>query len=576
MAKRIWVLGVGLVLLLLVAAVVALLVVGVRAGSVPGSVVVSLRLGGPMVELKAEDPLAELMGEEIISLRQLREALLLAAEDPRVEGVRVRLDGFGGGMATAWEVRQLLDRVEEGGKWTAAYMDTVGEFSPGNLPYYVASACQEISVNPMGDVNLIGLSARSPFIRGTLDKLGIRAEFPGRGPYKTARFMYTNTDFTDEHRQMMEWILDSLTAQLTADIGAGRGMTADEVWKLVERAPFLGQEAVDARLVDRLEDWGGFTVRLEERAGAGARVLGFADYLNRARKSPTGARIAVVTAVGGIMRGESRKDLNPLLGGDVMGAETIARAWRDVRKAKDIKAVVFRVDSPGGSAVASEVIRQEMARTAETIPVVVSMASLAASGGYWVTCGTQRIVACPSTLTASIGVFGGHINMDGLWSDKLGVTFGRIDRGPNANLYGDLEDWTEPQRAVINHQLDRIYTAFLERVAESRKMTTEQVHAMAEGRVFTGVQAQERGLVDVVGGFDQALVEARVAAGLAPDAPIQLVDFPKVLPWWQQLAQRGRHEETAVRQVETAIEGWWQTGVANPPGVVWMPPIYVR
>jgi len=256
-----------------------------------------------------------------------------------------------------------------------------------------------------------------------------------------------------------------------------------------------------------------------------------------------------------------------------MGAETIAKAWRDVRKNSSIKAAVFRIDSPGGSAVASEVIRQEMARTAESIPVVVSLSNLGASGGYWITCGAQKIVAYPSTLAGSIGVYGGHMNMDQFWSEKLGVTFGRLDRGANANLYGDLEDWTDSQRSIIDRQLDRIYSSFVERVAASRGMTPEAVDSIGRGRVFSGLQASENGLVDVLGDFDQAVLEAKKLAGIDPVRPVRLVDYPKALPWWQQLLQKGQDDEVSLR---TTLEEWWRTGVATAPGVVWMPPVYVQ
>jgi protease-4 len=576
MLKRWWVVVLGVLVLVLVGTAVALVAVGISASRVPGKVIVSVVLGGPMVEVKAEDPFAELMGDHTVSLRELREALLIAAEDSRVAGVRVRVDGFGGSLATASEVRSLLDRVEQAGKWTAAYFDTAGEFSPGNLQYYVASSCQEVSLNPLGDVNLIGLSMRSPFIYGTLEKLKVEPEFPGRGDYKTARFMYTERDFTPAHREMMTWLLDSMAGIMVADIAENRGLGVDDVERLIDHGPHLGEEAVAARLVDTIEDWGSFTTRLSERSGADATVLPFTEYLRRARTAPAGAKIAVVTAVGAIMRGESRQDLNPLLGGDVMGSDTIARAWRDVRRTKGVKAAIFRVDSPGGSAVASEVIRQEMARTAEEIPVVVSMASVAASGGYWVSCGAQRVVASPATITASIGVFGGHLNMEGFWADKLGVTFGKLDHGANANLYGDLESWTDDQRDIVDRQLDRIYDAFVERVSRARGMEVEAVDAVGQGRVFTGLQASTNGLVDVVGGFDTALSQARELAGIAADDPVQLVDFPRVLPWWQRLAQKGREEEISVRVAAESLREWWQTGSASPPGVVWMPPVYVR
>jgi len=300
------------------------------------------------------------------------------------------------------------------------------------------------------------------------------------------------------------------------------------------------------------------------------------SYLKRGSKAKRGPKIAVVTAVGTILRGSSGESFNPLFGGPVMGSDTISKAFRRVRKTKGIKAVVFRVDSPGGSAVASEIIRQEMVRTAEEIPVVVSMSNVAGSGGYWISCGAQRIVADPGTITGSIGVYGGHLNTSGFYENKLGVTFGRMDRGVNANIYGELEDWTDEQRAVIDRMLDRIYDDFVGRVSAARDMTPEAVDAIGRGRVFTGVQAWENGLVDVVGGFDEALVEAKKLADIEIDAEVQLVEFPRVLPWWQQLAKKRSGDEAAIGKRLEVLEKWLATGTLATPGVVWMPPIVIR
>ncbi len=373
-------LGAGCLLVLFGAVILAFLVKGLSTPSLPGEMVVSIRFAGPIQEVTADDPIAEMMGTEATSLRNLREALVRAAEDDRVKGLRLRIDSFGGGFATAQEIRALIARVGAAGKWTAAYIDTAGEFTPGNFVYFVASACDEVSMNPAGDVNLIGLSSRTPFIRGTFDKLDIRAEIPGRGDYKTARFMYTKTDFTPAHREMTDWLLSSIMDQLVQGIGDSRGMEAEAVRDLVDRAPFLGAETVEAGLVDRLEDWGAFTARLQEE-NPRAKTVSAKSYLKRNRRVAKGPKIAVVTAVGGIMRGASGESFNPLMGGSVMGSDTISKAFRDVRKASGIKAVVFRIDSPGGSAIASEIIRQEMIRTAAEVPVVISMANVAASGG---------------------------------------------------------------------------------------------------------------------------------------------------------------------------------------------------
>ncbi len=396
MAKaRTLVLGVGCLLVLLAGTVFVLVLLGLSTPSLPSQAVLSVHLSGPIPEIVPDDPLSGFGGVEPISLREVYEGLTRAATDDRIVGVRLRVDSFAGGFAVAQEIRQLIAGVRAAGKWTAAYLDTAGEFSPGNSVYLVASACDEISLNPAGDVNLIGYAARSPFMRGTLDKLGIEPEFPGRGDYKTARFFYTHRGFTPAGREMTEWLLGSLSDQLVEGIADGRGLTPDQVRALVDGGPYLGGEALDAGLVDHLEDWGDFDERMTSKASDRAEVIGLRSYDRRAGRQSSGPRIAVVTAVGSIMRGSSGKSLNPLLGSDIMGSETIARAFRDARAARGVRAVIFRVDSGGGSAVASEIIRQEMVRTAEQMPVVVSMSNVAASGGYWISCGAQRVLADP-------------------------------------------------------------------------------------------------------------------------------------------------------------------------------------
>ncbi len=573
--RRSWFFGLGC-LFLIVAIVLA--VVALRwlaTPRVPDQAVLAITFDGPIAEVTASDPLAQLLGEQPLSLRDVRTALVRAAEDDRVRGVRVRVDSFGGGVATAQEIRALLERVHAAGKWTAAYMDTAGEFAPGNLEYFVASACDQVSMNPMGDVNLVGLSVASPFIRGTFDKLGIEPEFPGHGAYKTARFMYTDKEFTPASKEMMGWLLDSLMNQLTQGVGSSRGLKPGKVRELIDRAPFMGQEAVDAGLVDHLEDWTAFRDRIGDKA-AGASVVGLSSYVS-AVSDPVGApRVAVVTAVGTIMRGDSRREFGLTGTTEVMGSRTIAEAFRNVRKASGIKAVVFRIDSPGGSALASEVIRQEMARTAEKLPVVVSMVNVAGSGGYWITCGANAIVSDPATLTASIGVFGGHLDMSGFFTDKLGVTFGRMQRGENADIYGSLQPWTDAQRAVVNRMLDRIYAQFKSNVAASRGMTVDEVETMAEGRVFTGEQAKEKNLVDSLGGFDDALAKAKELAGIAPEAKVSLVDFPQPMPFWQRFLQHRQPDQEELRGVVKALDQWWATGTVAVPGAAWMPPMIVR
>lgn len=577
MAKaRYLVLGVGCLLVLLGGLIAVLIAFGMSSPSLPKDVVLAVNLSGPIPELAADDPFARFGGGEPVSLRELHAALGEAARDERVVGLRVHVDSYAGGFATTQEIRSLIKGVQDAGKLTAAYLDTAGEFAPGNSVYYLASACEEVSLHPAGDLNLIGFSARTPFLRGTMDKLGIEPEFPGRGDYKTARFMYTERDFTPAHREMMGWLVDSLMGQMAGDIAASRKLTPEQVRELIDRAPYFGDEALAAGLVDRLEEWPEFTARIEDQAPAGADVVGVRAYLKRSHGSRGGAKIAVVSGVGAIMRGPSGKGFGLFGSEDVMGSETIARAFRDAREARGVKAVVFRVDSPGGSALASEIIRREMVRTADKLPVVVSMKDVAASGGYWVSCGARRIIADPGTMTGSIGVLGGHLNMDRFWAEKLGVTFGRLDAGRNANLYGSLESWNDEQRAIVDRMLDRIYNDFLDRASQARGMSREAVDAIARGRVWTGAQALDNGLVDELGGFERAVAAARELAGIGAEERVELVDFPKLRPWWQEMVQQRYEDEAAARALMAELEHAWRTGRIDAPGPVWMPPVFVE
>ncbi|MEW6338133.1 MAG: S49 family peptidase [Acidobacteriota bacterium] len=546
------------------------LVVRSFLGHVPGKGILTIEIAGPIVERAPEGPFAEVLGGRVVSLVDVRDGLVRAASDRRIEAVRLRVSEFDAGLATVQEIRRLLERVAEAGKDTAAYLETAGEFAPGNLQYLLAAGCRRVVLNPLGDVNLTGLAIRTPFVRGTLDKLGIEPEFPGIGDYKTARFFYTEKQFTPAHRDMMAWLAASLSDQVVEGIATSRGIAPERVRELVASGPFLGSEAKANGLVDELMDWQAFVDEVKADGGSRSEVS-LRHYLNSGRPDRSGAPIAVLVAEGGIQRGESGYSPVPLFGGGVMGSDTIARAWRDIRRS-DAKAVVFRINSPGGSAVASEVIRAEMARTAERIPVVVSMGEVAASGGYWITCGAQRILADPGTLTASIGVFGGHLAMNRFWEEKVGVTWGRLETAPNADTFGSLDPWTPEQRQSAQKFLDRIYAAFVERVSDSRKMSAPEVDAVGRGRVFTGAQAVEKRLVDGVGGFDEALVAARELAGLDADAPVELLFYPRPRPFWRQLMDRGaRADLTAADAARLALD-------PDPflTGPVWLPPIQVR
>jgi protease-4 len=567
---KIWLVLLGLLGTLAVGIVATVVVVRAVAFHVPGDALLVIEVAGPITERSAAPSLGGLLGGRPLSLEDLRDGLSRAATDDRVRGVRLRISDFTAGLATVQEIRSLIARVNDAGKATSAYLETAGEFSPGNAQYFLASACSRVVVNPLGDVNLTGLAIRTPFIRGTLDKLGIEPDFPGIGDYKTARFFYTERGFTPAGREMMTWLLDSFTSQFVEGIAASRHIGVEQARQLFLGGPYLGPEALKLHLIDGLADWETF---VDETRGKGRDELEqvpLRRYLRSGRPNESGTPIAVVVAEGTIVRGESGYSPVPVFGGDMLGSETLARAWRDVRSS-GAKAAIFRINSPGGSAIASEVIRAEMARTAKQIPVVVSMGDVAASGGYWITCGANRVIADPGTITASIGVFGGHFAMRHFWEDKLGVTWGEIEGAPNAAIFDTLDPWTPAQRTQVEKFLDRIYAAFLDRVSSSRRLPREEVDAIGRGRVFTGEQAKERKLVDELGGFDAAVAAARKLAGVSPDAPVQLIYYPRARTWWQQALERAEDARSFA-----AAFGRLQEPDSFVAGPVWAPPIEIR
>ena len=559
-------------LLILVVGVLAV-VVGSRmvARHVPGHALVAIDVSGPLPELPPSSPLAGVFAATPVSQEEIREALVAAAADPRVRAVRLRIGDMATSMAAVQEFRELIAKVNAAGKHTTAYLDTAGEFAPGNLTYFLASACERVVINPMGDVNLVGLEMASPFIRGTLDKLEIEPDFPGIGKYKTARNLFLDKEFTPEQKEMSQWLLDSLSAQLADGIARSRGLSAAEVQGIIERAPLIGAEAVQAKLVDERADWSACRKETLELDGERLEEVSLRRYLRAEQPYSGGTPIAVVYAEGSIVRGESGYSPVPLFGGDMMGSETMARAWRQVR-ASGAKAVIFRIDSPGGSAIASELIREEMVKTAKEIPVVVSMGGVAASGGYWITCGAQRVVADPASITASIGVFSGHFATQAFWRDKLGVTWSSVKSAPNADIFGSLEAWTPEQKAIVEKFINRIYNSFVERVAAARKMTPEAVDAVGRGRVFTGQQALERGLVDELGGFETALASARKLAGLEPGAPVELRFYPEQKPFWERVLSGGDDSRAGLAAALASLE----PGAAQGFGPVWLPPAVIR
>jgi protease-4 len=430
-------------------------------------------------------------------------------------------------LAIAEELRAAVAAFAASGKPTVAWAETFGESANGMVPYVLATAFAEIWLQPSGDLGLIGIAAESTFLRGALDKAGIEPQLEKRYEYKNAADRVMNTGFTDAHREAAGRLAASTWETAVAAVVSSRGITPEALQERVDSGPLSAAEALDAGLVDSLGYRDEVYAAVLRRVG-GEPELRFADRWSPRRPLPQRVRntvtkrhapvVALVEGHGGIVTGRSRR--SPLQG-QVMGSDTIAAALRAARDDDQVAAVVFRVDSPGGSYVASDTVWREVVVTRQAgKPVIVSMGTMAGSGGYFVACEADVIVAQPSTLTGSIGVFGGKAVVSGL-TERLGLTSDAVPHGRHARMFSTKVGFTDDERERLDQWLDAVYEDFVGKVAAGRRMDRDAVHAIARGRVWTGADAAGIGLVDVLGGLRDAVRIARERAGLATDAAVR-------------------------------------------------------
>jgi protease-4 len=493
--------------------------------SVPRKVILEADFEAGVTEYVPDDAVAKLMAGRQPLLRDIVEALERAATDKRVVGFIARIGGAKLRLADAQELRDAVATFRHAGKRAVAFAETFGEDGAANGAYFLATGFDEIVVQPSGDVGLTGVLYEPRFLRGTLDKLGFEPRFSQRYEYKNAMNLLTEKGFTPAHREAMTRLMQSQFSQLVRGIAQGRGLSEDDVRSLIDGGPFLAKEALDARLVDRLAYRDELYANEKERAGKGVKLLYLEKYLERAgHPHEKGKTIALIYGVGGVKRGKSGYD--PVFGDVTMGADTMAGAFREAVEDKDVKAILFRINSPGGSYVASDTIWREVVHAREAgKPVVVSMGAVAGSGGYYVAMPADRIVAQPATVTGSIGVLAGKFVTTNFW-DKLGISWDEVHSSSNAMVFTGLRDYSPEQRARFEGWLDQIYEDFTNKVADGRKLPKQRVLEIAKGRIWTGEDAKELGLVDELGGFATALRAVREVAGMSADEKIRLKEFP--------------------------------------------------
>lgn len=470
---------------------------------------------------RAGTPLGRLVGRGLgPSLVAVVRALERAGADRHVAGVVVRADIERGGLAQVQELRAALARLREAGKFAVAFADTFGDLDGGTAGYYLASACDQIVLQPGGMLGLVGVAREADFVAGTLRRLGVEALIEGRHEYKSAANRLVNEHLTDPERAQEQRLADSQLDQIVRGIAEGRAKEPDAVRALIERGPFLATEAVDAGLIDGLAHFDEVEARVKARAHSAADLMSLAAYA-RARRAPRrGTTVALLVATGGIARHGGAPLPRP--GGGPLDATAFAEALRRAATSRRVKAILLRVDSPGGSAFASETLHRAIATArANGTPVVVSMGNVAASGAYYLAAAADRIVAQPATLTGSIGVFSGKLVVAGLKA-HLGMTTDEIHAGARALIGSVNRPFDDDERERFGASLDAIYDTFVSRVAEGRNMTAEEVDRVARGRVFTGEDAHELGLVDRVGGLGEALEEIRLLLDLPAGALLRL------------------------------------------------------
>ena len=515
---------------------VAIVVSAFRKGepTIRDNSVLALRVAGSLPDFSPDDPFKRFFGGPDQSLTGLVMQFKKAKLDKRIKAILLEIDMSGVGWGKAEEIRDAIADFRSSGKPVYAYI----EFGL-NKEYYIATACDKIYVPPPGELFITGLAADVMFFRGSLDKLGIYPDIYQIGKYKSAGDMFTQKQMTDAHREYVNSLLDDLFGRYVSAIAQGRHKTPDEMRALIDNAPYNATKAKEVGLIDD----SAYRDDVEKTMKA---MLGYkdsdqftpvkgSDYRDVSPESlglNKGEKVAVIYATGDIGSGSSQ---NSPAGDQSIGSDTVAKALNDAAADKSIKAIVMRVDSPGGSGLASDIIWHAVEAANQKKPVVVSMSDVAASGGYYISASAAKIIAQPSTITGSIGVVAGKPVIRGFY-DWLGISNEYVLRGKQAGMFRETEKFSDEERAKFEDWIKTTYYQdFVPKVAKGRHKDAQSIDSVGQGRVWTGFQAKERGLVDEFGGLDRAIEVAKQLAKLPADKDVQRVILPYPQTFIQQL-----------------------------------------
>ncbi len=500
----------------------------------PQRIVLSLDLNEGVDEMPSGGPFKLLSRDEGHVLRDIIAGLEKAQTDNRVSGLVVRMGDSGIDIATAQEVREAVSRFRQAGKFAVAYADSFSAMPGATTEYYLASVFDEIAMQPSGELAITGVAIEVPFVADALGKIGVAARMEQRKEYKSAVETFTRNSMSAPARSNLQDLANSWLAQLTAGIAEGRSIAPEQARASIDQSPLLAKEALDRKLVDTLDYWPAVSDSAKARAGAHSGLVSFSHYLDDGKLPYTsGPTVALIHGIGPIVSSDGGG--TPFDDTRIFAAESVAKAIADAAAAPDVRAILLRIDSPGGSYLASDTVwNAVMHARSRGKPVIASMGGVAASGGYFVAMAADRIVASPGTLTGSIGVYGGKFVTEGLWP-KIGVNWDIVQAGKHASIWSPFRDFQPSAEARLGTMMDAVYQDFTAKVAKGRNLSAAQVETVAGGRVWSGEAASKVGLVDALGGLKTAIDAAKEAAGIDPKQDITLQEFPLPKTPFEQL-----------------------------------------
>ncbi len=520
--------------------------------SIRDNSVLTLRVAGSLPDYSPDDPFKRYFGGPDQSLTGLVMQFKKAKVDKRIKAIILDVNLSGVGWGKSEELRDAITDFRSSGKPVYAYI----EFGL-NKEYYIATACDKIIVPPPGELFINGLAADVMFFRGSLDKLGIYPDIFQIGKYKSAGDMFTQKQMTEAHRQYINEMLDDLYGRYVNTIAQARHKTPDEVKALIDNAPYSAAKAKEAGLIDDVLYRDDVEKEFKKRLGykdtdqfVAVRGSDYRDVSPESLGLNKGERIAVIYASGDIGSGSSQ---NSPSGEQSIGSDTVAKALNDAAADKTLKAIVLRVDSPGGSGLASDIIWHAVEAANAKKPVVVSMSDVAASGGYYISASAAKIIAQPSTITGSIGVVAGKPVVRGLY-DWLGISNEYVLRGKNAGMFRETEKFSDEERAKFEDWIKTTYYQdFVPKVAKGRNKDAQSVDAVGQGRVWTGAQAKDKGLVDDFGGLDKAIEVAKQLAKIPADKGVERVILPYPTTFLQELLSGGSDNSNTQVEQQRAV-----------------------